>query len=103
MFDRFYGICANPKVKFYFYLIYGILGLHLTVYAVGLARHEFEIFLLNSQITNITTLSEGKNPNLALQGIPRLQKRLPVEPKIYNIVTSIKSLFLGFEDRKSVV
>jgi translation elongation factor EF-1alpha len=52
MFDRFYGFCANPKVKFYFYLIYGILGLHLTVYAVGLARHEFAIFLLNSQITN---------------------------------------------------
>jgi hypothetical protein len=98
MFDRFYRFGSKSKVKFYFYLIYGILGLHLTVYAVGLARHEFAIFLLNSQITNITTLSEGKNPNLALQGIPRLQKKLPVEPKIYNIITSIKSLFPCFDD-----
>ncbi len=98
MFNRFYRFGSKSKVKFYFHLIYGILGLHLTVYAVGLARHEFAIFLLNSQITNITTLSEGKNPNLALQGIPRLQKKLPVEPKIYNIITSIKSLFPCFDD-----
>ena len=64
------------------------------MYAVALARHEFVVFSLDTKISNLITFSEGKNYKTVLERIPLLlQTKIPVEPKIYNIFSSIKSLF----------
>jgi len=94
MFNKFYRFCSEPKTKFYFHLIYGILAIHLTVYAVALARYEFIVFSFDTKITNIAML-DGKIKDRALSRIVELSKKqVPVEPVIYNIVSSIKSLSL---------
>lgn len=98
MFDRFYGFWSRSKVKFYFHLIYGILAIHLSVYAVALARYEFAVFSFDTKITNLVTLSEGKNPKAAFETIASLSnKPIPVEPIIYNLLSSIKSLLPWFD------
>ena len=57
-------------IKFYLKLIYTILAIHLSVYAVALARYEFAVFSLDAKIANLITLSEGKYGILALERIP---------------------------------
>ena len=100
MFDRFYGFWSKSKVKFYFHLIYGILAIHLSVYAVALARYEFAVFSLDNKITNIATISEGQSKERALSRIAFLSKEeIPVEPIIYNIFSSLKSLFPYFDNK----
>lgn len=98
IFNKFYEFSSHLKVKFYFRLIYGILAIHLSVYAVALARYEFAVFSLDAKIANLITLSEGKDKSLALRTIPRLQLEIPVEPRVYDIFSSIKSLFPCFDD-----
>lgn len=96
--NKFYSFCSEPKTKFYFHLIYGILAIHLSVYAVALARYEFALFTLDTKISNLITLSEGKNPKVAFETIASLSNKLiPVEPIIYNILSSIESLLPWFD------
>jgi hypothetical protein len=98
MFNKFYRFCSEPKTKFYFHLIYGILAIHLTVYAVALARYEFAVFSLDSKVANLTVLFEGKNSKSAFEKIPLLSNQtIPIEPKVYNILYSIGSLLPYFD------
>ena len=100
-FNRFYGFWSQPKAKFYFHLIYGILAIHLSVYAVALARYEFIAFSLDTKITNIATMPDGNRKDRALSRIVSLsKKKILVEPVIYNIVSSIKSLIPCFDNQK---
>lgn len=85
------------KFKFYLKLIYTILAIHLSVYAVSLARYEFAVFSLDAKMANLITLSEGKYGILTLERIPSMKLKIPVEPKIYNIIGSIQSLLPFFD------
>ena len=76
IFNKFYEFWSQSKIKFYFRLIYGILAIHLSVYAVALARYEFAVFSLDAKIANLITLSEGKDKSLALRTIPRSSKTM---------------------------
>ena len=84
-------------IKFYLKLIYTLLAIHLSVYAVALARYEFAVFSLDAKIANLITLSEGKYGILALERIPSMKLKIPVEPKIYNIIGGIQSLLPFFD------
>lgn len=89
------------KLKSLVKIIYIIIGLHLSVYAVGFARYQVHLFSLQSRISKVVTLSEGEHRKAALSLIPHLQVKLPLEPKIYNLYSSIKSLFPYFDDYNS--
>jgi uncharacterized protein YjbI with pentapeptide repeats len=86
------------KLQFFLWVISKILVIHLSVYAISLARYEFAIFSLDSKIANVTTLYTGSKPKLALERIPRLQIKLPTKPIIHNVITNIKTLFPYFDD-----
>jgi len=102
IFNKFYEFWSQSKIKFYFRLIYGILAIHLSIYAIGLARYEFKVFSLYTKMSNLVTLSEGKNPGPALERIAYFSRqRIPIEPKVYDIWSGIKSLFPQFDDSNS--
>ena len=100
MFNKFYRFCSEPKTKVYFHLIYGILAIHLTVYAVALARYEFAVFALGNKISNIINFTTNdKNRILLFRGITFLiYEKVPFEPKVYNIFSSFKSLLPHYDD-----
>lgn len=89
----------RPGPKDLFRLLYITGGIYVTLYAVGLARYEFVRFSMDSKITNLIMLADGENVNLALARIPAIQKiKIPHEPVIYNIISSIKSLLPQFDE-----
>lgn len=96
--SKFYTSCSHPQTAFYFRLVYGIIVIHFSIYAIALARYEFKVFSLNYKIANVITLSEGRYKTSALHKITSLSKgKIPEEPLIYNIFSSIRALLPQFD------
>lgn len=102
MFDK---LCLSvrsykfPDLRVLLKFLYIIGGIYITIYAVGLARYEFVRFSMDSKINNLIMLADGGNLNLVLARIPKIQKiKIPHEPVIYNIFSSIKALLPQFDE-----
>jgi len=86
---------VSKVIKFCFPFI----TLYLTLFAIGIARYELSLVTLHSRISYLVTMSEGKNSKYVLGRIPELQQtRLPVEPKIDNPLSILKSIYYKYDD-----
>lgn len=90
------GWFFKKVIKFF----YPALTIYLTLFAIGITRYELSLVSLNSKISNLLAMSEGGKAKYALERVPQLQyaTKMPVEPKIDNPTSILKSIHHKYDD-----